>query len=409
MSGGLESSSQTSNWHNAYWRVGDRKHNPGRYSRRLRETIEEIATLGFRGIAAPCAPEFPRDGACVGSRAQRIVVGTVVGAAVVMFVPHAAAIVATIIISVIFGLFLDVPVSFLASRGVRRGLATTLVIVALLGALASFIALLVPELEANLKSLTRLRSGFAATMAARANELASHLPVHVAHVTSSDFKFQRIAHLISSHHMLSGVDQLLAALLVAAAAAMWGVARPEYLAEKLHEFMPDRYRPVVLYLAGQVFSRLRRWLVGQFVISLLTGLSSFFLYWLLGVPVPFVFGILAFTLEVVPTIGVIVAAAGPALYLIAYNPPDVLWLLIGLLAIHQAEDRFLVPTVMGHAVDLPQPLVVLAMFAFGVVWGLPGLFLAIPVTATVTTIAAEVRSQGWKSQSTDRTHLPGPG
>jgi predicted PurR-regulated permease PerM len=127
---------------------------------------------------------------------------------------------------------------------------------------------------------------------------------------------------------------------------------------------------------------------------------------LLGVPYWPFFALLAFILEVIPTFGVLLAATGPALLLLADHPDRLIWLAIGLVIVHQLEDRLIIPHVMGKASDLPQAMVAFAILAFGLIWGPAGVIMAVPVSATLMAVFIEWRTGSVPSPNRDPTPDP---
>src|SRR5208283_1287364 len=114
---------------------------------------------------------------------------------------------------------------------------------------------------------------------------------------------------------------------------------------------------------------------------------------LLGVEFAWVFGLLAFLLNFVPSIGAIIASLLP-LPVILLSPDmsltaKVLAIVIPA-AIQIVIGSFVQPRVQGHALDLHPVVIVLALIFFGMIWGLMGAFLATPITAVVRIIFARI-------------------
>jgi AI-2 transport protein TqsA len=104
----------------------------------------------------------------------------------------------------------------------------------------------------------------------------------------------------------------------------------------------------------------------------------------LGIDLAMVFGLFAFLLHFIPSIGSIVATLLP-LPVVLVNPavsPTVAILAIVLpAAIHFVIGNFIDPKLMGQSLDLHPVSVLLALMVWGAVWGVIGMFLATPLTA----------------------------
>jgi len=310
--------------------------------------------------------------------------------AILLFVPHAALLFATLFLAIVFSLLLDAPVSRLAARKVPRPVATIGVVAVAMGTLAALAAWAVPTISSDAKSLSGLHKSFPQTLAFRLNNILAHVPGHL-HIKTTQLEFSSLYHDISHYHLLGGLTQAFIAVSAAAIIAIWTVSNPEALESKARLLLPASHRDATSHIAGVVTARLRRWLVGQSIINVYAGVASGILFMLLGVPYWPFFAFLAATLEVIPSFGVLLASAGPAILLLADSPGRLIWLVIGLVVVHQLEDRFIIPHVMGKASDLPQAVVAFAMLAFGLIWGPAGVIMAVPVSATLMAVLIEWR------------------
>lgn len=145
-----------------------------------------------------------------------------------------------------------------------------------------------------------------------------------------------------------------------------------------------------------VSDKLGAWVRGQLFLSFTIGVTVYLVLGLInlvyppGIPYTIPLAILAGILEVVPTIGPIVAAL-PALAL-AYTVSPIL---VGVVAasyflIQQLENHYLVPQVMKKAVGLNPLLVILAVAAGSQLLGIAGALLAVPFSVAVQEIVREL-------------------
>ena len=172
----------------------------------------------------------------------------------------------------------------------------------------------------------------------------------------------------------------LATILLVIAAAIYFAAQPKVYRRGLVLLVPKKGRDLVDEALGDSGRALAMWLRGQLItmtaVGTLTGLGL----WLIGMPSPLALGLLAGLLDFVPFLGPI-AAAIPAL-LIAFSM-DVemgLWTLALYVLVQQVEGNFLYPLVQRYAVGIPPGLMLFALLAGGLLFGLPGVFLGAPLT-----------------------------
>ena len=146
-------------------------------------------------------------------------------------------------------------------------------------------------------------------------------------------------------------------------------------------------------LRGQIERRIQGYLAVTVVVSALTGLLVWLTLWLLGVPLAWLFGVLAFVLNFVPNIGSVVATLLP-LPVVILDPnlgvaAKVLAFVIPA-AVQFGVGNVLAPKLMGEALGLSPVAVLLGLIFFGTIWGLPGLLLATPMLAVIQIVFERV-------------------
>lgn len=133
----------------------------------------------------------------------------------------------------------------------------------------------------------------------------------------------------------------------------------------------------------QITRGLNRYLIIKTLSSLVNGLCFFLLLSLLNVRYAAMWGVLAFVLNFVPTIGSIIASIPPLLLsLVEHGPGHAVVTGLSMLAIDLGFSNVIEPRIMGMGVGL-SPLVIFVSMAFwGWVLGPMGMLLSIPLTMT---------------------------
>jgi predicted PurR-regulated permease PerM len=70
-------------------------------------------------------------------------------------------------------------------------------------------------------------------------------------------------------------------------------------------------------------------------------------------------------------------------YALVVDPVSAIWVALLFLGIHQIEGHIVVPTIMGSALRLHPLLVIFGLIAGGELYGLPGVFIALPLLAVM--------------------------
>jgi AI-2 transport protein TqsA len=155
--------------------------------------------------------------------------------------------------------------------------------------------------------------------------------------------------------------------------------------------LPDRIRKAyaperadaILHVAGQVNAAIVSYLKAKVKSSLLLAAPVGLALWLLGVKFALLWMVLTFLCNFIPYIGSVVAYTLPVGFAFLWFGPATWepYAAAGvLLACQLLSASVLEPMIIGNAVGV-SPLVILGSLAFwGLVWGIPGMFLAVPLT-----------------------------
>jgi predicted PurR-regulated permease PerM len=128
---------------------------------------------------------------------------------------------------------------------------------------------------------------------------------------------------------------------------------------------------------------------GQFLLSLIIGVTVGVGLWILGIvgllphggKYAAAFGAWAGVTELIPYIGPWLGAAPAVLYALVQNPLSALWVALMFLGIQQLEGHVVVPKVMGRTLRLHPLLVIFGLLAGGEIYGFAGILVALPLLA----------------------------
>ena len=136
----------------------------------------------------------------------------------------------------------------------------------------------------------------------------------------------------------------------------------------------------------------RAFVVGNFVLGLLLAAGSGGLFWLFRLPYPWLVGTFSGLLSLVPYIGLPLAMIPPlvaALTIYQTVAPYVM-VLSTVAVLHLIAMNLLYPKIVGPRVHLNPLVVTIALMFWSVLWGAPGLILAIPLTAGIKAVCDNV-------------------
>src|ERR1700704_3841758 len=151
------------------------------------------------------------------------------------------------------------------------------------------------------------------------------------------------------------------------------------------DLVPQGYRTDAHDVAADVYRMLGAYMRGQFLICALIGVVTGIALWIVGVPYSLALGIVAGVTAFIPFIGPFLGAL-PAVAVAAFvsqSSGKVVWVLILYFIISNIVYNFISPKVFGDAVHLSPMLIIIAFVVGGYLGGILGLFVAVPVAATL--------------------------
>ncbi|EOD36905.1 hypothetical protein EMIHUDRAFT_201200 [Emiliania huxleyi CCMP1516] len=134
---------------------------------------------------------------------------------------------------------------------------------------------------------------------------------------------------------------------------------------------------MLLVLLFTVDDRTRAFIRGKVSLSLLVGGLTALVLWSINLELWLLFAVLAFLLNFIPNIGAVVATLLP-LPVAAFDPGQTS---LSPLIFGSTPSRLAWPPAPCNSLDLHPVVVLLSLMMWGTIWGVPGLVLAVPLTA----------------------------
>jgi AI-2 transport protein TqsA len=139
-----------------------------------------------------------------------------------------------------------------------------------------------------------------------------------------------------------------------------------------------------LKIAETFITNLKRYLAIKTLASLVTGGVIGIVLMIMGVKYAMLWGLLAFLLNYIPTIGSILAAIPAVLVtLVEVNVGASLWVMLVFVVVNIAIGNFVEPRFLGRGLGISTLVVLLSLLFWGWVLGPAGMFLAVPLTMSV--------------------------
>jgi AI-2 transport protein TqsA len=137
---------------------------------------------------------------------------------------------------------------------------------------------------------------------------------------------------------------------------------------------------------GQAERQTKRYIIIKVLMSAITGILTGLILYLLGVDLAIVFGLLAFLLNFIPSLGSIIATLLPlpiVLLDMHMTPLTMALAILGPGAVQFTIGNIIEPKLMGRDLDLHPITVLMALIFWGILWGPIGMILSVPITAVI--------------------------
>lgn len=184
---------------------------------------------------------------------------------------------------------------------------------------------------------------------------------------------------------------------------------PTTYARGLRALFPPAKRSRADEVMLEVSRTLRGWLLAQFLSMSVIGALTAAGLWLLGLPLAVALGLIAALLTFIPNLGPIMAAAPAVLLGLADSPVLALWVGLLYIGVQIIEGNVATPLIQQHTIALPPALTIAAQLLLGVLFGLLGLALAVPLTAAAITLTRMLYVEGYlEADPAVKTSTPRP-
>ncbi len=165
------------------------------------------------------------------------------------------------------------------------------------------------------------------------------------------------------------------------------------LPEKLKR---TRHGEVIARNVQGVMADIQRYLGVKTLVSLATGILVALGVWVLDLPVPLFWAVLAFLLNYIPAIGSIIAAIPAVLVALVQQGWGVaLAVAVLYLAVNFLLGNLVEPALLGRQFGLSTLVVFMAMVFWGWIWGPVGMILSVPLTMIIKIVLEQSRELRW--------------
>ncbi len=294
-----------------------------------------------------------------------------------------------IVYAIIIAILLNPLVNYLISHKVNKIIAIFIAVVLTIFAVMVIIYIVSAQFSMISEIYPKLKEKFNATSTELLHWISRRFSIPQAKINASIADVEKEA-----VNNLALVEKITAA----GRMMMVGILLPVYT------FMILYYKPLLLAFIHQLFAAkhqavlndvlmgtkkiIQSYLVGLFFEMLIIGTLNSIGLLILGINYAIILGITGAVLNVIPYIGGIIAIALPML--IAFVTKDsstYTFLVLGVyMFIQFVDNHYVIPRIVASRVQINALISVIVVLIGGALWGIPGMFLSIPLTAIAKVI-----------------------
>ena len=160
-------------------------------------------------------------------------------------------------------------------------------------------------------------------------------------------------------------------------------AQPGVYRKGLLFIAPARHRARVTVIVDRIGETLERWLIAQIITMFAVFVVTWIGLMIIGIQSSFILGIQAGLLTFIPTVGALIAGLIVVLASLASGWVAAASAFVLFLGVHALESYILTPLLQRQALEIPPATLFAFQILLGVVFGIWGLALALPLMAIV--------------------------
>ncbi len=292
---------------------------------------------------------------------------------------------------------LDPAARFLRARGWPRALVAATVLLGFLLALAGVFAVLVPSIASEFDDL-------GPTIEEAIDDLEDWLvedsPFDVSRQDIEDFRDdadERVGDLLESQSgtLVSGtiiLFEVFAGILLGLVTTFFILKDGDRFGRWFVRRFPDHQHDLSERLGARAWRTLGGYLKGSATLGIIEGTIIGTTVWLVGGKLAVPLAVVTFFAAFIPFAGAIIAGILAILVaLVTAGFSGAVVVAIVALAVQQLDNDFLAPWVFGKNLELHPLVILVAITAGGTLFGIFGAFLAVPVSAVIINVLAEMR------------------
>lgn len=309
----------------------------------------------------------------------------------------AQGIIVPIVFAIIIAIVLHPVVNFFVRKGINRIVAIIITLLLTFIIIAAFSALLFSQASMFSDTWPILVDKFTSMLNQSISEISGYFDLNpqIIHEWIEKTRNELISTSTAAiGQTLMAVGSVVVVLLLVPTYVFILLFYHPLLIEFIHRLFGESRKGEVTELVSQTKGVIQHYLVGLVIEAIIVATLDATALLILGIDYAILLGILAALLNVIPYIGGLVAVALPMMVAVATKSTP--WFAFYVLALYYViqlfDNNFIVPYIVASKVKINALFSIIAVFIGNALWGIPGMFLSIPLLAIIKLIFDHIES-----------------
>jgi predicted PurR-regulated permease PerM len=304
---------------------------------------------------------------------------------------------AAIVAPVAFALFI-VAVVWPLQSALQRRIPKLLALVVTVTATLAVIAVLVLLLIWGIGLVVQWLVGNAARLQTLYAQAADWLDGHGVSIKSLMIEQYDPGWIIAAVREIGGRGyRLVTFVVIAFAFTVLGLLEVDGLQQNVKRLGNPNLTTSLMTAATDIAAKFQKYMLVRSTMSVLTGIVVWSFALFAGIELATAWGVIAFVFNYIPFIGPLFATVFPTVFALVQSGSWQLAAIVfaGLNLIQFVIGSYLEPRIAGAALSMSPFMVLLAVFFWSFLWGVPGAFIGVPIMIAILTLCEEHQSTRW--------------
>lgn len=188
----------------------------------------------------------------------------------------------------------------------------------------------------------------------------------------------------------SAIARVTVAIMISPFILFYFLRDSDNLKGSLVRFLPTKLRQPTARVLGDINKQLSGYVQGQVTVAIIVGIMFSIMFSIIGLRFAVTFGIIAGILNMVPYLGSFLAMVPVFILALVEGPPMVIKVAVVFTIEQTIEGRFVTPLIIGSKLNIHPITILFILLTAGSMFGVWGVFLGIPVYASIKVVAIEI-------------------